>query len=81
MLNYLHQYVLGCIGISDTFVPYHVTGIDAYFCAPRSQKNLPYTEKLAHQISNDLYGGQVGIRSYFSLGAIVNHISGNHRLE
>ena len=56
-------------------------GIDAYFCALHPQKNLPCTEILEHQVSNDLYEAQVEIRSYSSLGAIVYHISGNHRLE
>ena len=74
MLNYLHQYVLGCIGILNTFLPYHVMGIDAYFFALHSQKSLPCTGKLGHQISNDLYEGQVEIQSYSSLGAIVNRI-------
>ena len=81
MLNYLHQYVLDCTGIWDSFLPYHAMGIDAYFCALHSQKNLPCTEILEHQVPNDLYEAQVEIRSYSSLGAIVYHISGNHRLE
>ena len=81
MLNYLHQCVLDCIGILDSFLPYHAMGIDAYFCALLSRKNSPCTEILGHQISNGLYEAQVQIQSYSSLGAIVYHISGNHRLE